>query len=192
MKDFKRIISHLDKFKPYGNEITDNGTVFIGKAPWVAPKAWLFIIYPPINENEIILLEKQMQLTIPMSFRQFLLFSNGLSIFHSNLSIFGLRTSYNRSLNAIRQPFNIVTPNTYERLQDANDNQLFIGFYCWDGSLLYIDNETEKVYRCSKDSTVPLNQWNNFAEMLESEIIRLISIHNDEGIPLDKSFPTTP
>jgi len=192
MIDFKILVGYLNKFKSCGYEQSDNGAILIGRAPHIAPKAWLNVLFPPLDEKEIKILEEKIKIIIPESFRQFLLFSNGASFFSTTLNIYGSRQNFKRSYKNVWQPFDIVVPNTIERIHDAKDNYLFIGSYDWDGSLLYINNETKKVYRCTKDSVRALNEWGSLLEMLDSEISRLIATHNDQGMPLDETLPTTP
>jgi hypothetical protein len=179
----------LTKFNFLGQKELEDGTLLIGKAPHIAPEAWLHCIYPKIGSYDIKFLEKEIRMSIPDEYKEFLGVSNGLGIFNTTLSLYGLRRSYVRNVNEVWQPFNIVTPNTLERPDNAGQNIFIIGGYDWDGSYLYINTHNNKVYLCDRDNISSKFEWPNFEEMLESEIRRLITLFDDQGkeINLDQS-----
>jgi len=129
---------------------------------------------------------------LPKDFEEFLTLSNGCYFFSGSLSISGLRKSYRRTVIASRQPFDITTPNIEQRPRDAEDSFLFFGFYKWDGSRLYIDAKTGRVFRCSAESAKPLNNWNSFSEALLSEVKRLSKLFDGQGRKIDPDQATTP
>lgn len=174
--DIKRKILKLNYL---GEERLIDGTVLIGKAPDIAPKAWLHKMFPPLNEDEINSLEELLDTSIPAQYREFLMnFSNGLKLYIDTFSLEGYRKRQDRSIESVWQPYSIVTSNKLERLQDSKDSFFYIGSYSWDGSLLYIDKENNKVYRCSNKSSIPVNSWNTLIEMLSSEIDRLDNLYS--------------
>jgi len=193
MSYFDTIREELYKFENLGLEKAENGTTLIGKAPHIAPLAWLNKIYPTLNEDDIFLLEKELNTEIPADYKSFLInFSNGLNIFVTTFSLDGLRKDMGRTIEASRQAFSIITPNIKERPKNAKDNYFFIGGYNWDCSKLYIDKTTNKVHYCSEWDATSLYEWNSFEEMILSEIKRVFNLFDNKGIILDKNKHTTP
>ncbi|WP_051437539.1 SMI1/KNR4 family protein [Olleya marilimosa] len=190
----EEIRNRLSKFTEFGYEKQSNGTELFGKAPHIAPLAWLHNMYAGLTEDEISKLEEELETEIPKGYKEFLKVSNGLHIFNTTFCLDGLRVSYNRK-NAItnRLPFCLLTTNIYERPRNAKKEHFFIGGYdSGDGSHLYIDKNDNKVYRCKTNNVKPLNEWNNLNEMILDEIDRLIEIHNENGMLKAKIKVTTP
>jgi hypothetical protein len=182
---------NLEPYRKYGVEQLDNGTELIGQAKFIAPLAYVHSLYAPLDEHEILSMEKKLGVRLPTTIKKFYQSFNGLYIFNVAFSIYGLRNNTSRTVEASRQPFDIFTPNIDERLEDAEDNMLFIGVYRWDGSLVYVDVDSEKVFFCAQRSAAPLLQWDSFDAMLESEFNRLADIHTADGrnIPLRPTIP---
>jgi hypothetical protein len=177
MIDYSEIKKLVIKFENLGVHLSDNGTILIGKAPFLGSEAWLNKIYPTLTAEEIKELEFSLCKELPSEFKYFLTnFSNGLNILSSTLSIYGLRKQLGRSIEASRQPYSILVPNQLERPINAKENFLFIGGYNWDGSLLYIDSETNKVHCCTQEDATSKICWNSLTEMLTLEIERLYTI----------------
>jgi len=192
MDYFDIVIEKINKFGQFGIKELSNGTFLVGKAPHVAPSAWLHAVFAPLSDNQIEELQDKLGILLPDDFRYFLKRANGISIFSTSLSIYGHRDNYERNLGSVWQPFDIITPNKYERPKDATKDFFFIGGYDWDGSMLYIDLRTSKVYRCSNETSTPLNEWENLGKMLVEEVDRLIELFDSKGIEIDGNKPTTP
>lgn len=182
----------LFEAKTLGVRELKTGTMLIGHVPHVAPEAWLHQIHPPLADAELHFLESHLKKTFPAIFRQFLKRANGLNVFSSSLSIDGFRKDFSREDDAAWQPFNIITPNTVEKPPDAKDTYLFIGGYGEDGSLLYICLDDQRVFRCSRDSSKPLNQWKDFGEMLTKEVKRIRPFFDSLGRKINSGQPIVP
>ena len=191
MDYFDTIKDILYKYQRFGIRTAENGTILIGHAPHVAPEAWLHKIFLPLTDNDIMLMEDEVKLPIPIPFKQFLKKSNGLQIFITKFSLYGLRRSYERIGDNTWQPFAMDTPNTIERIRNAPLDAVFIGSYSFDGSRLYMDRQN-KVYRCLRWDATPINRWNSFEEMLLSEVTRITKLFDSEGRQINKEQPTTP
>ena len=176
------IISELKPYEKYGKEIQENGTILIGKAPYIAPLAYIHSIFEKLKPEEIIKIEDKLKTKIPEDYKLFLKFTNGLHIFNGKLSLEGLRKNYNRrgEINA-RQPFDLDISNTYERPDNSSEELFFFGSYDKDGSMLCIDKRTNKVQRRNSIDGQILQSWINFSDFLKSEFIRLKSLHNEDG-----------
>lgn len=190
----KEINELIYKFSNLGLDSSSDGARMIGKAPFKGSEAWINIIYPKVITEEISLLEKELNSTIPKDYKYFLMnYSNGGNFLSSTLSLDGLRRRLTRDPKAnSRQPFSIITPNVYERPENAKENYFFIGGYKWDGSLLYIDKDTNIVHCGSPDDATSKVQWSSFEEMLLSELKRLYTFFDDEGRELDEDVSTLP
>lgn len=193
MKYFTKIKEQLYEFEKLGLEVSELGATLIGKAPHIAPMAWLHTIYPTLNDSDILELEDELGTKLPGEYKDFLLnYSNGLSLFVSKFYLYGYRKVLGRGIEASRQPFSIITPNIPERPENAKANYFFIGGYKWDGSKLYIDTNTDKVHYCDRWDATSLYVWNSFEEMLLCETKRIIDLFDENGIILDECIPTTP
>lgn len=190
----KELRQYFGRYEHLGTHvISESGTELIGKAPHIGNCAWLFEIFSPITDNEISEMEAKLECAIPHTYRMFLCHcSNGLRLFVDTLNLFGHRGNYNRDIVSAYQPYDIITLNNRERPTDATEDMFFIGSYDWDGSLVYISRTDEKVHFCKSHSARPLYEWESFDVFLQSEIIRLDKLFDDNGIELDTSSPTIP
>lgn len=152
-----------------------------GHLPHIAPEAYSIITFAPVDTEQIAFIEKSLNREIPEPYKAFLsIVSNGIHIFHRCLNLYGFQGAIDRS-NGDR-PFDLSIPNLYERPQNASDKHFFIGGYSYDGSLLYMSSESEKVFYCARRDANPIKAWDSFSDMLIEEILRLRTIHSPEGI----------
>lgn len=177
--------STLKRYNYLGEKLLHDGTQLIGKALHIAPQAWLHCIYPPLNSDDIAVLEKELNQQIPDVYKQFLRISNGLSVFNTTLSLFGRRCNYRRSADDVWQPFDIVRSNTIEKPKNASENIFIIGCYDWDGSYLYIDANDSSIHLCETDDVKSLYEWKSFEDMLYSEVNRLTNLFDANGKEID-------
>lgn len=163
-----------------------------GHIPLIAPEAYNIYTFAPLTEERLALLERVLNREVPKQYKIFLtLFSNGMHIFHRCLNLYGLQGSINRDLG-IQGPFDLSTPNVYERPSNADSNCFFLGSYSYDGSLLYIKDDVSTVYYCARRDATPLKEWNSFSEMLIEEIQRLKSLHGADEmlqVPREETLP---
>ena len=153
-----------------------------GHIPLIAPEAYNIYTFAPLTEERLALLERVLNREVPKQYKIFLThFSNGMHIFHCCLNLYGLQGSINRDLG-IQGPFDLSTPNVYERPSNADSNCFFLGSYSYDGSLLYIKDDVSTVYYCARRDATPIKEWTSFSDMLIEEIQRLKSLHNADGI----------
>lgn len=185
----------LGKYKHLGLEyVPETGATLIGRAPHIGSEAWLNVIYNPLSEKDIVEMEKPMGRTIPVQYRDFLLHcSNGLNVLSTTLCLFGCRKMIGRDIVASRQPFDLVTLNSYksERPRNATPDLFFFGGYDWDGSQVYL-TEDGKVHFCTPDDCTSLKEWDSLDDFLLSETQRIYSLFDDNGVELDESTPTIP
>ena len=194
-KPWEAVMDMLLSYRHLGCRETASGVRLIGHVPRIGPEAHLHTVYPPLPAMQVEQMEGTLGVTFPESIRQFYSHSNGLNCFVDVLSIFGKRKNYVRTGDAARQPFDLLAMNAPgERPRARGQTIVVIGGYDWDGSHLYFDgaNRPERIFRCSRDSVVPLNSWPNFWTMLYQEVKRLSLLFSDKGVKLDPDQPTTP
>ncbi|UKB82717.1 SMI1/KNR4 family protein [Chryseobacterium sp. MEBOG06] len=190
----KEINEFIYKFSNLGLDSSSDGAIMIGKAPFKGPEAWLNIIYPKVKEEEIAILERELNTTIPESYKHFLMgYSNGGNFLSSTLSLYGFRRQLTRDPKAnSRQPFSPISANIYEQPDNAKESYFFIGSYQWDRSRLYIDKDTNIVHCCERWDATSKVQWSSFEEMLLSELKRLYRLFDDKGKEIDEDASTVP
>ncbi len=105
---FKDILDALLQWKQGGERLLENGTILICKVPHIAPKAWFHIIYPRIEVTTINEIEKELSISLPDDFKEFLLTTNGINIFSDSISVYGKRTSYVREVDEAIQPYDLA------------------------------------------------------------------------------------
>jgi hypothetical protein len=193
MHPFLELKSLVEESAKFGERTTSLGAHLYGHVPHVAPEAWLHSIYAGLSPQELDSLELKVGRPIPSVLRDFLAHTNGINLFSGHLSIYGLRSTYNRTGDAAWQPFALEVPNTQERPRDAKESYFFFGGYFDDGSRLVIDCETSKVLRLPQRKAAPiLTEWPDFWSMLLSEAHRLSLLFDEVGRLRDESAPTTP
>ena len=191
----ENLLKLIERYNHLGVEyVPETGATLIGRAPHIGSEAWLNSMYSPLSECDVVAMEKSMELKIPIQYREFLLnCSNGLNIMNTTLCLFGQRKIVGRNITASRQPFDLVTLNTYksERPKNATPDLFFFGGYDWDGSQVYLTNDG-KVHFCYPNDCTSLKKWDSLDDFLTSEILRIYSLFDDNGVELDESTPTTP
>ena len=193
MEKLDNIRELITKFSYLGTKETANKkALLIGHVPQIAPDAWLNCLYKPVSLKEIQLIEMSIGVSVPDSYKSFLLsFSNGLNILGDTLSLFGYRSNYSRTNEDVWQPYDIISFNLYEKPQNATQKEFIIGCYELDSSLLYISKEDEICY-CKSEDILPLKKWNSLSDMLYEELTRLYELVNEKGLFIDTDLKTTP
>jgi len=195
-EEWQKILNILKQWMPIGCKRLENRTTLIGHVPSVAPEAWLHNYYAPLLPSNIQDMEKRIGVKFPQEFFQFFCQTNGLNIFSDSLTIWGRRANFDRTLDAVWQPYDLLMMNLpEERPKDATNAIVFIGSYNWDGSKLYFDSSgsnVNQIYRCKSDTIQPLNVWTDFWSMLVQETKRLETLFNNKGIEKNFEVPTIP
>ncbi|MCR5567855.1 MAG: SMI1/KNR4 family protein [Paludibacteraceae bacterium] len=190
----KRIIELLYTYSKYGQKNNDDGTLLIGHPNYLKENWWLVEMFPTLKDNDINYIKSRCTPSIPETYEKFLRnVSNGLIFQFGSFYLYGLVTSFNRNIDS-RQPFDIFLPNIDERAlyNNVKENYFFIGGYSDDGSQLCIDVLTNKVHLCSEDDATSLLSWDNFDDMLISELTRLYALYSDDGRIIDEDKSVSP
>jgi hypothetical protein len=188
----QRVLDVVYRARSFGSRVLQDGTELIGHTPHVAPQAWFHVLFPGLTASQIESLEHALKRPLPREYRSFLTQMNGIRLFSGSLSIDGLRRSYERTGDAVWQPFNVVDVNTIERPAGAGPSDFVVGGYKADGSLLCVDADTDETWRRDRDRPAPLNHWPSLLHTLADEAERLAGHFDDAGKRIDPSVPTTP
>jgi len=190
------LLDFLRKWESKGKRELLNGTKLICPVPHIAPQAWLHQIYAQLSELQIIELEKELPISLPKDFKDFLSHANGINIFSDSLSIWGLRNSYVRTGDEAIQPYSLSDLNA-ERPRGCPDSWLFFGSYSWDGSRVMFDlkegiGSNNKVYLCLRNSTIIIKEWSSLWDWVIAEVERLGRMYDENGVVIDDNMPTSP
>ena len=189
------ILNVLHKWDNKRINILKNGTIQICHVPHVASQAWLHKIYNGLADEQIDKIEDELNLKIPIDFREFYKICNGINIFSNSLSISGMKLSYERTGEEAIQPYCIIVTN-YGRPEGCPDSWIFFGSYQWDGSKVFFDLknglDSSKVYYSEEDSLEIKKEWPDFYTFLLDETQRLSELFDENGVELDDSISTIP
>ncbi|WP_157003159.1 SMI1/KNR4 family protein [Ralstonia sp. A12] len=193
MSRINELLEILNSSAHLGEEITPNGARLIGfvKDERLGIRRWWHFVFPGLTANQVDDLGEEVGITIPSVFADFLRSMNGLTAFSGAFCIYGARLSLDR-LSKDAYPYPLGSPNLLERPKGASSNMLFIGGYGWDGSNLYIEIDTGKIFRCPRKSVETLNEWPDFWSMLISEVRRISTLYESDGRKKSLSEPTVP
>src|SRR5689334_23252426 len=121
-----RVRKVIDRAFVLGHERSANGAEMIGRAPHVAPLAWLHYVYAPLSPVDLASLEQALGRELPAPLRGLYSICNGLNLFSGSINVMGLQPPMTRD-PAIQLPFSIVTPNRLERPRAAPPEAVFFG-----------------------------------------------------------------
>jgi len=195
MNKYQTLIKQLEEeYKDKGHKfVAGVGTHLYGKTPHKGKDTWHHEVFRPLKENEISELQVRIGIELPEPFKDLYRVANGLRLFSDELSIDGLRTLLGRSGDSVWQPYSLLEPNTLERPLDADKDDLFIGGYSFDGSLVKLSGRTGVVEVCkrarAKDTFA---RWPDLPTFLHQEYKRLKTHFNDKLELIDPDASTLP
>jgi SMI1 / KNR4 family (SUKH-1) len=176
----RTILEVIERASAFGYRETKQGVKLYGSVPHVAPHAWFHAIPQGLSDQQISELGRDLFVTLPAAYVDFLRVMNGAHLFSTALSLFGVRPAAGRDIDSAFLPFDIVVPNGVERPKGLRDAMIVIGFYKFDGSHAVLDTSTGRVQRIGRDG-VARKSWSSFAEFLGNEVLRLDALHDSEG-----------
>lgn len=151
-----------------GDRVTTNGSRLFGWTPSRGESAYAHVLYAPLAEDGLAELESKLRRRIPRPLQELYSVCNGADLFQNELHLFGLRTSYARTGEAIWQPIALERPNLEERPLGLSPDEIVFGFYADDGSYLAIDSEQGGITRYSDEARVIEAKWPSLQVMLRS------------------------
>jgi hypothetical protein len=191
MKNFPKAYAIIRKAEKYGVQNLENGARFLGHVPHVAPHAWLHRVYPPLQDWQRDRVELELGYSLPDAFLDFLSMTNGITLFSCALSIYGFRGDYER-LTPDPWPFDIISPNEFERPKGTPESHLIIGGYTWSNGRLAMLTENGEIVVSPMDGYRALKRWGSLDEWFLAEVERLSIMFDDVGRPKEPLMPTWP
>ncbi|RDY67042.1 hypothetical protein DX912_10185 [Lysobacter soli] len=168
----------------------ENGAVLIGHLPHIGAKAYLHVVFPG-QLNALSAMRKETTVAVPSEVEDFYREFNGMILFQGALSIYGARSSVSRDPDQ-RQPFDLADRNILRRPRFAAETDFFLGSYNEDGSLLFTERGSSRVFRRPAASRTILNTWSGVGHMLNDETDRIGRLFDNAGCQIDPSVPTSP
>lgn len=164
------------------NDVTnDAGTRLIGHRPEIAPKAFLNVIYAPLNDGDIQEFESRIGLCLPSQYRAFLSIANGLICYSGSLKVMGYVPEDRKyGLHVHNYPSDAYIPNCSARIKGMRDKDFIVGFYKEDGSYGLVNDEGIVERVSVKGDGEILSRWNNFDSWLTEEVFRLDELFKSE------------
>jgi hypothetical protein len=164
-------------------DLKHDGVFFKTNVPWVAPKAYLHILFPPAAPD--LIAKRKAQLNIPDPIAEFYQAFNGVSLFSGTLVIFGLLPDtylLNRDDWRCRLPFNLEIETRRWRRRFQNQKLFCFGSYGYDGSPICLSQETLSVtvFEASNPDIVR-SSWDTFDSFFEAEVERLCAFFDEQG-----------
>ncbi len=188
----RQVMEIMNRAEKLGVRRLSEGQRLIGNIEWLAPEAYLHVLYGPLGDRELLLLESQIERPIPEELKEFYRWTNGLSLFAYKLTIDGWREDDARGGDGMWEPYSLVVPNVFERPVDAPQGMVFFGGYEDDASLLGMMPDAPEIYRFAHGSVNVLNKWEDLWTMLTCEADRLSQLFDNNGCIIDSTAWTTP
>jgi hypothetical protein len=177
------------------NDFVHERVLFKTNVPWVAPKAYLHILFPPAPAN--VLQQRTKELRIPNPLSEFYSQWNGALLFTGTLAIYGLLVDghvLNREDWRCRHPFDLVT-ETHRWQPELDDRDLFcFGSYGYDRSAVCVARDSGVVTAFAAERLeVVRATWPSFETFLSEELDRLSAFFDENGrcsFPEDALLPS--
>jgi len=177
MIDLPALITKFEAVNDRESEVA----FFHTHVPWVAPEAYLNIIFKPAPSDVLSTVGAQMK--VPGDVLQLLARHNGAHLFSGSLHLFGVLRKgqlLHRSESFSLPPFNIELENQSWPPPDRK-TFLKIGGYGFDGSGACIDRESLGIFVFRRREKEPCASWPTLDVWLDSEIHRLSALFDGSG-----------
>ena len=166
-----KILSPLEEYADFGEDKNDMQTRLIGHAPHIAPKAYINVVYAPLNIVDLQEFCDRIERPVPIQFKEFLTFANGLMVFSGALRVMGyIPLKRKADAHIYNYPPNIIVPNVSSRVKGLPHGVLLVGFYKEDGSYVYLDEEEKAIRFNATGGGELIREWPDFDTWLSSEI----------------------
>lgn len=174
------IIDLVARFRPHMDRESEQAW-FRTLVPWVAPEAYLNIIFKPADEATLASVATELQL--PGAVIDLLRQHNGAHLFSGALNIFGVTPAgqlLNRRDPYSLPPFSIERENKPWRLQ-PDPQYLVVAAYGFDGAMVCAQRSDSRVFLFRKGDRVPVASWDGLDSWIVSECNRLSTLFEDDG-----------
>ena len=157
---------------------------FRTKVPSVAPEGFLNVLFKPIGSAH--LKRAKNDLTLPLSYSEFLIEFNGLRLFFDKFCVLGIGSpdeQVDRSGLAGQRPVPIqdFMPASESRLRGLS--VVPVGWYGFDGSIAYMKRDDESVVFLPKACNMRGEiTWTSLSHWMFAEVERIASLYSPTGI----------
>src|SRR5215471_16606469 len=165
---------------------------FRTNVPWVAPEAFLNVIFKPAPAN--VLSDVGARMKMPSPVLEFLRRHNGAMLLSGSLNLYGVVPKgepLKRSDPFSLPPFNIEAENRSWPPPDRG-RFLKIGGYGFDGSGVCIDRKSLCIVVFRRGKQEPYCSWPSLDDWLDNEIRRLSELFDSSGRLLVDGSKTLP
>ena len=174
------------------NDVESEAAFFKTHVPWVAPEAYLNILFKPLPLNEI--QEFARRLLAPKSLTSLYDQCNGAILLSGALSVYGVLPPgrlLHRTNIFLRAPFNIESEN--ENWKPEDGRYFLIAGYGYDGSAVCIHRDTGEARLFRRSNVGKLIKtsvaWNSLDTWISSETERLAALFDFDGrLMVDKRY----
>ena len=142
------------------------GCTLISPMPHVAPSAFAHEVFDGVSKEETAQHALANEINIPGSFSDLLSEINGFILYGGKMSMYGIVTTFSRDPKQ-RRPFSLLDRNKYSRPIGSSVDHFFIGSFSSDGSLLYMLNDSQRIYKRSRDDPRVVDEWSNFDSLID-------------------------
>jgi hypothetical protein len=186
-----KLLDAISRFAAVNDRETDTA-YFRTHVPWLAPLAYLNIIFKAPDRSDLI--KASLDLRLPPLVADFFSLQNGAILFSGAMCIYGIvpkQRLLNRSDPFNRLPFDIAHENNRWLGHDA-ERFLVVGSYDYDSSRVCVDRRDFTVHSFKTEqrtlATTPSYSWQGFEQWLTEETSRLAMLFDRDGrLLVDKS-----
>jgi hypothetical protein len=154
--------------------VLSNGVRLFCHMPHVGPKAWLHVVFPPLDSASIEATEQRVGGHLPEDFKDFLRQANGTMLFSYQLSVWGVRQKMVRT-NGDESwfPHDLIDQNMKTNRPDNSPTNIVFFAGADDGDAWCFFEFNKEDYRVGKTERHRFNPsayWPDFGSWLLSEI----------------------
>lgn len=171
----EKILAVLEAWKFRGESIHTKGARLIGHVPEIAEKAYMHVIFPPLEERHISELKDRLAgRVIPDSYLSLLKLANGMYLFPGEITIHGyIPLNKEKSKSFFDNPSNIMIDNGQLMVKGSESSDITIGWYQSDGSYINIKCDGRVIRFKPEFPMQIINVWPTLTSWLIEEITRL-------------------
>lgn len=172
---FEKILKIFEKARLKGELRLKDGTWLASPAPEIAPQAWHHVMFfPPLTNGEREDIEKPLNTQLPSELKTFFSHCNGLSLFGREISIWGKRKTWERSVEKAWQPFDLVRNNRPgERPKGSPYSVVYFGSTDKGDNWLFFDSVDGSIGRTPRGLFAREGSWPDFDTWFLDELSRL-------------------
>lgn len=176
-------------------ERESSAATFYNFTPWIAPQAYLHIVFKPADKTA--LNEVSCLINLPITWQDALAEQNGAILYSDAISIYGVRSSgalLNRTDVFEMPPFSIVDVNRSWPVE-PRERFLVIGSYSYNGTRVVLDKDDGSVLAIPRQSEKLLCRWPDPDAWISDELRRLSMLFDREGrilVSMEQTLPNWP